>query len=107
MIVLPGNHDVNIVDRANPAGSTCRSAPASDCGKCGRCRRSQQCKETVCASSTTRGDDRYLNEALAPHRQRIAAFAERGGLRRAARLIVCLTISFRWSCRPIRKTAWA
>jgi predicted MPP superfamily phosphohydrolase len=88
MIVLPGNHDVNIVDRANPARLDLPFSPG---------KRLRQMR-TLSAIAAVQGDrarvvddsgrpTATLNEALAPHRQRIAAFAERGGVRRAARLI--------------------
>ena len=88
MIVLPGNHDLNIVDRANPARLDLPFSPN---------KRLRQMR-TLSAIATVQGDrvrvvdgsgklSATLNEALAPHRQRIAAFAERGGLRRAARLV--------------------
>jgi hypothetical protein len=87
MIALPGNHDVNIVDRANPARL---DLPFSS-GK-----RLRQMR-TLSAIAAVQGDRVWgvddsgrptatLNEALVPHRQRIMAFAEHGGLRRAAGL---------------------
>ena len=42
LIGLPGNHDVNVVDRANPARLDCRQAPRSACVKCGPSRRSRR-----------------------------------------------------------------
>jgi 3',5'-cyclic AMP phosphodiesterase CpdA len=88
MIVLPGNHDLNIVDRANPARLDLPFSPG---------KRLRQMR-TLSAIAAVQGDrvrvvddsgrlTATLNEALAPHRQRIAAFAECGGLRRAAKLI--------------------
>jgi predicted MPP superfamily phosphohydrolase len=88
MIVLPGNHDLNIVDRANPARLDLPFSPG---------KRLRQMR-TLSAIAAVQGDRVHvvdgsgklsttLNEALAPHRQVIAAFAERGGLRRAAKLI--------------------
>jgi predicted MPP superfamily phosphohydrolase len=88
MILLPGNHDMNIVDRANPARLDLPFSPG---------KRLRQMR-TLSAIAAVQGDrvrvvddsgklTATLNEALAPHRQRIAAFAERGGLRRAAGLI--------------------
>jgi predicted MPP superfamily phosphohydrolase len=88
MIVLPGNHDLNIVDRANPARLDLPFSPG---------KRLRQMR-TLSAIAAVQGDrvrvvdgsgklSATLNEALAPHRQRIAAFAERGGLRRAAKLV--------------------
>ena len=37
MLILPGNHDVNVVDRANPARLELRRVPANSCGRCGCC----------------------------------------------------------------------
>jgi predicted MPP superfamily phosphohydrolase len=87
MIVLPGNHDVNIVDRANPARLDLPFSPG---------KRLRQMR-TLSAIAAVQGDRVHvvdgakqrastLNEALAPHRLRIAAFVDRGGLRRAAGL---------------------
>ena len=88
MVVLPGNHDLNIVDRANPA----RLDLPFSIGK-----RLRQMR-TLSAIAAVQGDRvrvfdtvsrqlaRTLNEALAPHRSSIAAFMENGGLQRAARL---------------------
>jgi hypothetical protein len=86
MIVLPGNHDLNIVDRANPARLDLPFSPA---------KRLRQMR-TLSAIAALQGDRvrvvgvgkpaPTLNEALAPHRLRIAAFAESGGLHRAAGL---------------------
>ncbi|WP_426435708.1 metallophosphoesterase family protein [Bradyrhizobium genosp. P] len=86
MMVLPGNHDLNIVDRANPARLDLPFSPA---------KRLRQMR-TLSAMAALQGDCARvdgagkpaptLNEALAPYRLRIAAFAESGGLRRAAGL---------------------
>jgi hypothetical protein len=87
MIVLPGNHDLNIVDRANPARPDLPFSPG---------KRLRQMR-TLSAIAAVQGDRVHvvqaadqrrstLNEALAPHRVRIAAFMDRGGLRRAAGL---------------------
>jgi predicted MPP superfamily phosphohydrolase len=87
MIVLPGNHDLNIVDRANPARLDLPFSPG---------KRLRQMR-TLTAIAAVQGDRVHvvqaadqrgstLNEALAPHRLRIAAFMDRGGLRRAAGL---------------------
>ncbi|MGY3616498.1 metallophosphoesterase family protein [Bradyrhizobium sp. USDA 10063] len=86
-IMLPGNHDVNIVDRANPARLDLPFSPG---------KRLRQMR-TLSAMSVIQGDrvrivDKSrkvaatLDEELAPHRARIVAFADRGGLRRAAKL---------------------
>ncbi|MBR1248823.1 metallophosphoesterase [Bradyrhizobium sp. AUGA SZCCT0169] len=88
MVMLPGNHDVNIVDRANPARLDLPFSPG---------KRLRQMR-TLSAIAAVQGERVHvvddagkpaatLNEALASHRKRIAAFAERGGLRRAAGLV--------------------
>ena len=86
-VMLPGNHDVNIVDRANPA----RLDLPFSAGK-----RLRQIR-TLSAMAAVQGDrvrvvdalgksTATLNDALAPHRDAIVALAEHGGLRRAAAL---------------------
>jgi hypothetical protein len=87
VLILPGNHDVNVVDRANPA----RFDLPLSAGKTLRLLR------TLSAMAQLQGDrvrvvDRdaagrvgaTLNAALAPHRPAIATFADAGGLREAA-----------------------
>jgi hypothetical protein len=87
MVMLPGNHDVNIVDRANPARLDLPFSPG---------KRLRQMR-TLSAIAAIQGDRMHvvdsagkptatLNEVLAPHRQQITVFAEGGGLRRAAGL---------------------
>jgi hypothetical protein len=82
MIVLPGNHDLSIVDRANPARLDLPFSPG---------KRLRQMR-TLSAMAAVQGDRVHvvqqsekcwptLNEALASQRTRIAEFAERGGLR--------------------------
>jgi hypothetical protein len=86
-IMLPGNHDLNIVDRANPARLDLPFSPN---------KRLRQMR-TLSALSAVQGDRvrvadgsgkfiSSLHEALAPRRDEIAAFAARGGLRGAASL---------------------
>jgi hypothetical protein len=87
MIVLPGNHDLNIVDRVNPA----RLDLPFSAGK-----RLRQMR-TLSALAAVQGDRvrviglpgqpaRTLNESLAPYRRKISSFAESGGLHRSAEL---------------------
>jgi hypothetical protein len=88
MVLLPGNHDLNIVDRANPA----RLDLPFSIGK-----RLRQIR-TLSAIAAFQGDRvrvvdpasgqlaGTLNEALAPHHGSITTFMESGGLRRAFRL---------------------
>jgi len=88
MIIIPGNHDLNIVDPDNPA----RLDLPLSIGK-----RLRQMR-TLVAIAALQGDrvrvvDPFsgqpvytLNEALAPYRSSIQAFMEDGGLRRAIEL---------------------
>ncbi|WOH64455.1 metallophosphoesterase family protein [Bradyrhizobium sp. BWA-3-5] len=84
-VMLPGNHDVNIVDRANPARLDLPFSPTM---------RLRQIR-TLSAMAAVQGDRvrvvdakgkpaATLNEALTPHRDAIVALAGYGGLRRAA-----------------------
>ncbi|WP_324417540.1 metallophosphoesterase family protein [Bradyrhizobium sp.] len=86
-VMLPGNHDVNIVDRANPARLDLPFSPNM---------RLRQIR-TLSALAAVQGDrvrvvDAHgkpaatLQDALAPHRDAIVALAEHGGMRRAAAL---------------------
>lgn len=86
--ILPGNHDVNIVDRANPARLELPTSPG---------KRLRQMR-TLSAMAAIQGDrvrvvdqDRTglgstLSAALEPHRKTIAAFADAGSLRLSAGL---------------------
>jgi hypothetical protein len=82
MIVLPGNHDLNIVDRGNPARL---DLPFSQ----GKRLRQMRALSAMAAVQGDRvhvvhGDEKRwptLSEALASQRERIANFAERGGFR--------------------------
>jgi 3',5'-cyclic AMP phosphodiesterase CpdA len=82
MILVPGNHDLNIVDRANPARLDLPFSPG---------KRLRQMR-TLSAMAAIQGDRVHvvqgdskgwptLNEAIEPQRRRISEFAERGGLR--------------------------
>ena len=83
MLILPGNHDLNIVDRLNPARLDLPFSPM---------KRLRQMR-TLSAIAAIHGDrvrvvdanaptlDRTLAEALAPHREWIAEFADTGSLR--------------------------
>lgn len=82
-LILPGNHDVNIVDRANPARLELPGSPG---------KRLRQMR-TLSAIAALHGErvrvfDQSrtklagsLASALEPHRDRIAAFADAGGMR--------------------------
>jgi hypothetical protein len=83
MLILPGNHDLNIVDRLNPARLDLPFSPIK------RLRQMRALSaiaaiqgERVLVVDPSAGKlDRTLAQALAPHRQSIAEFADRGGLR--------------------------
>lgn len=87
-LILPGNHDVNIVDRANPARLELPGSPG---------KRLRQMR-TLSAMAAIQGERvrvfdlsrsrlaGSLSDALAPHREAIATFADKGGLRLSAGL---------------------
>lgn len=87
-LVLPGNHDVNVVDRANPARLDLPFSPG---------KRLRQMR-AISAIAALQGDrvrivdhasgrlKGTLAEALAPYRELIAAFADAGTLRVAHKL---------------------
>jgi hypothetical protein len=83
MLILPGNHDVNVVDRANPARLDLPFSPAKTLRKM-----------RALSAMAAFGADRLrvmssgaaepgvtLAAALAPQREAIEAFADQGGLR--------------------------
>jgi 3',5'-cyclic AMP phosphodiesterase CpdA len=88
MVVIPGNHDLNIVDRANPA----RLDLPLSIGKRLRQMRTLSAIAAVQGNrvrvldTVARQPVHTLNEVLALQRGRIAAFMDAGGLRRAFRL---------------------
>jgi Calcineurin-like phosphoesterase len=88
MIILPGNHDLNIVDRQNPARLDLPFSP-------GKRLRQMRALSAIAAVQgrrvlvvdPARGNfGPTLAEALAPHRQWIADFADTGSLRLSAGL---------------------
>jgi 3',5'-cyclic AMP phosphodiesterase CpdA len=87
MIVLPGNHDLNIVDRANPARLDLPFSP----GKRLRQMRALSAIAAVQGDRVQVFEDNTnlrptLNESLAPYGMQIAKFADRGGLRASLQL---------------------
>jgi len=88
MLILPGNHDLNIVDRLNPARLDLPFSPI---------KRLRQMR-TLSAIAAIQGHrvrvvdqssgklDRTLAQALEPHRARIAEFADTGSVRLSAGL---------------------
>ncbi|WP_371826809.1 metallophosphoesterase [Microvirga sp. VF16] len=87
-LILPGNHDVNVVDRANPARLELPTSPG---------KRLRQLR-TLSAIEALHGDRIFcfdseagrlgptLTERLAPYRDDIEAFADTGGIRQSLRL---------------------
>jgi len=88
MFVIPGNHDINVVDRANPARFELPISP----GKRLRQMRALSCLcgvqgdrvHTVHPQSHQIGPS--LSEAMQPHRSDIREFADAGGMRLSWRL---------------------
>jgi len=87
-LIVPGNHDVNVVDRANPARLDLPPSP----GRRLRQMRALSAMAAVQGDSVriidpeTRQPGGTLGDALAPHRSRISAFADTGTLRSSAGL---------------------
>jgi hypothetical protein len=87
-LILPGNHDVNIVDRANPARL---DLPFSQMKTLRRMRalsamaavQGDRARSSTSASEPPRLS---LDDALRPHDEEIEAFADAGGFPRSARL---------------------
>jgi hypothetical protein len=83
MILLPGNHDLNIVDRLNPARLDLPFSP----GKRLRQMRALSIITAIQGQRVRVVDprsgkfDRTLAEAVAPYRRQIAAFSDSGGFR--------------------------
>jgi len=82
-LMLPGNHDTNVVDRANPARLDLPTSPG------GRLRQMRALSAMMAVQGdrvrTIDPDIRRLgdklSEAMAPHRPAVAAFADAAGLR--------------------------
>jgi hypothetical protein len=89
ILILPGNHDVNIVDRANPARLDLPFSPAKTLRK-------MRALSAIAAVGGERlrvigeeaadGPGLTLKAALEPHRQAIETFADQGGVRASVRL---------------------
>jgi len=87
MLILPGNHDVNIVDRANPARLDLPFSPAKTLRK----------MRSLSALAAVQGEralapegdgppGRTLSATLEPRREAIVAFADAGGLNASGKL---------------------
>ena len=83
IVAVPGNHDLNVVDRANPARLDLPTSPAK------RLRQMRTLSALVCLQGSrlrvvdepTGKPGATLAEALEPHRERISAFTDRGSAR--------------------------
>src|SRR5271166_8481 len=96
MLILPGNHDVNIVDRANPARLDLPLSPVKTLRK----------MRALSAIAAIAGDRVHvlgalseppgpaLADALEPRRREMEHFADSGGTRRSARLAKLWNDSF-------------
>ena len=82
MLVLPGNHDINVVDRANPARFELPISP-------GKRLRQMRALSSICGIQGSRAHvvdpEHYqlgapLKDAIASHIEAIKAFAEAGGV---------------------------
>jgi 3',5'-cyclic AMP phosphodiesterase CpdA len=88
MLILPGNHDINVVDRSNPAKLDFPTSP-------GRRLREMRALSGLCAVQGARTHvvdlpkrrlGRTLEQALAPYAADMATFADTGTLRLSAKL---------------------
>ena len=108
VVALPGNHDVNVVDRANPARLDLPTSPK---------KRLRQIR-TISALGVLQGSrppcrgyeagrlGGTLADALKPHVSDIAAFADTGIEAPVETVAELWAASFRWCCHPIRTTGW-
>lgn len=87
-LILPGNHDLNIADRANPARL---ELPVSTSKRLRQMRTlsvidAVQGERVKVIDRKTGKHDITLSDSLAPHRDAIRKFADKGGLRLSLRL---------------------
>ncbi len=87
-LILPGNHDVNIVDRTNPARLDLPFSPVKTLRKMRALSAiaAVQGGRVRLASFDAKTPGPPLAAALEPRRAELEAFADTGGLRRSARL---------------------
>jgi hypothetical protein len=91
LLILPGNHDVNIVDRANPARLELPVSPGKRLRQMRTLSAMAELQGTrvfvvdkgaaIARSPTAPAMGPTLSERLGPHRAQIAAFADSGGMR--------------------------
>jgi predicted MPP superfamily phosphohydrolase len=96
LLFLPGNHDLNVVDRANPARLDLPTSPKKRLRQI----RTISALEALQGSRVRLVDSRNgrlgasLSEALKPHFEDIAAFADRGSFRLSRSLAELWATSF-------------
>ena len=108
VLVLPGNHDVNVVDRANPARLDLPTSPGwrlRQLRTLSAIAALQGTRVRVVDPATMRLGD-TLSDALAPFRAAIAAFADTGALRLSVGLGTSGMTRFPWCCRRTPTTGW-
>jgi hypothetical protein len=103
MLILPGNHDVNVVDRANPARLDLPTSPG---------RRLRQLRALSAMAAVQGGKVRVvdpetrdlrdtLDDALAPHRSGMVGFADTGSLRLSMELAQVWSDAFPMVMPPV------
>ena len=88
MLLVPGNHDTNIVDRSNPARLNLPFSPIKSLRKMRALSAiaAIQGGRVHAVASTGAALGPTLSDVLEPHRDEITDFANDGGVRRSARL---------------------
>ncbi len=86
MLILPGNHDVNIVDHANPARLDLPFSPVKTLRKMRALSAIAAIQGTRTHTAESGALGPALVDALEPQRRAIQEFANAGGLRRSAHL---------------------
>ena len=108
LLFLPGNHDLNVVDRANPARLDLPTSPKKRLRQI----RALSAMEALQGSRVRLVDNRRgplgasLSEALKPHRDEIAAFADRGSFRLSRSLADLWATSFPMVQPPEPTMGW-
>ena len=108
-LILPGNHDVNIVDRANPARLDLPTSPGKRLRQMRALSAMAASRATGSASSIRRrgGSARRCQQRWRRIATDIARFADAGTLRLSAGWRSSGPTSFRWCCRPTPRTGSA
>lgn len=104
-LILPGNHDINIVDRSNPARL---DLPTSMGARLRQLRTlsamvEMQGDKVRIARPGDKGLDGFLSDEIEPHREMIAAFAETGSLRLGNKLASVWEDMFPMVLPPVTK----